>query len=162
MPLIILETLINADQQSCFDTARNIDVHAQSMAKSEERAIAGRTSGLIQLHETVTWRAKHFGIWWHLTSRITQMDPPHSFTDEIVHGPFAHLHHKHSFLQKNGQTLMIDRFDYASPLGVLGRCADRLFVEKYMRNLLSERNEWMRSYAERLAGTDPGPYSNHP
>lgn len=155
MPIIQLRTFINADQQTCFDTSRSIDVHANSMANSREKAIAGRTTGLIQLHETVTWRAKHFGIWWTLTSRITQMDVPHSFTDEIVRGPFARMHHKHILQQENQGTLMIDEFNYASPLGILGKIADVLFVEKYMRNLLSERNEFIKMHAEKTAGVHP-------
>ena len=41
------------------------------MASSQERAVAGRMTGAIELGETVTWRARHFGYWWTLTSRIT-------------------------------------------------------------------------------------------
>lgn len=148
MPTIQLRTFINADQQTCFDTSRSIDVHANSMANSNERAIAGRTTGLIRLHETVTWRARHFGVWWTLTSRITQMDAPNSFTDEIVRGPFARMHHKHIFIAEGKGTLMVDEFNYASPLGILGKIADWLFVESYMRNLLSGRNQFIKRYAE--------------
>jgi ligand-binding SRPBCC domain-containing protein len=149
MAVIKLDTLISADLQTCFDASRSIDAHAQSMAGSQEKPVAGRTSGLIGLHETVTWRAKHFGIWWQLTSRITQMDPPNSFTDQIVKGPFARMHHKHSFVPQGKHTLMIDEFNYASPLGKLGKFADWLFVERYMRRLLSQRNEWIRKYCEK-------------
>jgi hypothetical protein len=43
---------------------------------------------------------------------------------------------------------MKDVFDYTSPLGVLGKIADVLFLEKYMRNLLTVRNEVVKEYAE--------------
>lgn len=152
MPKIILQTLIKADQATCFDASRSIDVHVSSMVKSKEKAIGGTTTGLIGLHETVTWKAKHLGIWWTLTTRITQMDEPNSFTDEIVSGPFATMHHKHIFIAVGKQTCMIDEFTFSSPLGLLGKFATWLFVKKYMYKLLSERNEWVKIHAQWLAG----------
>ena len=55
MPLIEINTLIKADINTCFDLARNIDFHKTSMESSNERAIAGKTSGLIELGEWVAW-----------------------------------------------------------------------------------------------------------
>lgn len=148
MPRLRLETLILASESDCFDTSRSIDIHTQSMARSGEKAVAGRTSGLIGLHETVTWKARHLGIWWHLTSKITQMDPPHSFTDEMIRGPFRKMRHKHLFIPQGDKTLMVDEFEYESPLGMLGRFADGLFLQRYMRNLLANRNQWIKRHAE--------------
>ena len=71
MPLIVLETIIHADKRTCFDLSRNIDFHKDSLKHSNEKAIAGKTSGLIGLGESVTWEATHFGIRQHLTSKIT-------------------------------------------------------------------------------------------
>lgn len=155
MPFIKLKTLINADTPTCFDTSRSIDAHVESMADSHEQAVAGRLNGLIGLNEYVTWRAKHFGLWWHLTSRITQMDAPNSFIDEMTSGPFARMHHKHLFILQGKQTLMIDEFNYASPFGIVGRLADWLFVEKYMRKLLTSRNEWIKKVAEQKSRLPP-------
>ncbi len=55
MPVIRMELFIEAPPELCFDLARSIDVHMLSMSGSQERAIGGRTSGLIELGETVTW-----------------------------------------------------------------------------------------------------------
>ena len=62
MPLIVLETIIHADKRTCFDLSRNIDFHKYSLKHSNEKAIAGKTSGLIGLGESVTREAAHFGI----------------------------------------------------------------------------------------------------
>ena len=43
---------------------------------------------------------------------------------------------------------MIDKFDYTSPLGFLGRIANFLFLKKYMFNLLSKRNSAIKEFAE--------------
>ncbi len=72
------------------------------MAHTNERAVAGRTSGRIGLGETVTWRARHFGITWSLTSRIVVADAPTRFVDEQVRGPFRSFRHEHRFEASGG------------------------------------------------------------
>ena len=67
MPTIHLQTQINAPRQVVFDLSRSIDVHKLSTAHTNETAVIGLTSGLIKLNETVTWRAKHFGMYQKLT-----------------------------------------------------------------------------------------------
>jgi hypothetical protein len=62
MTTIQLSTTIKAPIEIIFDLSRNIDVHQQSTSKSNETAIDGITSGLINVNETVTWRGKHFGV----------------------------------------------------------------------------------------------------
>jgi ligand-binding SRPBCC domain-containing protein len=148
MPLIKLQTFIAADQLTCFNISRSIDIHIQSMEAAREQAIAGRMSGLIELNETVTWKAKHFGTWWKMTVKITSMNPPDSFTDEMISGPFAHMRHTHRFISQGNGTLMIDEFNFASPLGILGKLADHLFVLKYMIQLLTERNRHIKKACE--------------
>ena len=43
---------------------------------------------------------------------------------------------------------MTDVFEYLAPFGFLGRIADRWFLEKYMTNLLLQRNEVIKEFAE--------------
>jgi ligand-binding SRPBCC domain-containing protein len=150
MPKIELSTIINAPVKRCFDIARDIDVHVASTAHTGERAIAGHTSGLIELGETVTWRAKHFGIWQNLTSKITDFNSPHFFADELVKGAFKSFRHEHYFTGDGKQTIMRDVFIYQSPLGWLGKLADWLFLRKYMTNLLIKRNLVIKKVAEKV------------
>lgn len=88
MPIINLHTEIKAEKEVVFDLSRSIDLHKISTEQTSEEAIAGKTSGLIGLHESVTWRAKHFGIYQNLTSKITKFDRPNYFVDEMVKGRF--------------------------------------------------------------------------
>ena len=148
--IIELSTHINAPIERCFDLARSIDLHMESTKQTGEQAIAGRTSGLIGLSETVTWRAKHFGIWQNLTSIITAFDYPNSFTDEMIEGAFKSIRHEHLFYTANGGTLMKDVFIFESPLGILGRLANFLFLRRYMFNLLKTRNQVIKDAAEQL------------
>ncbi|MFT4546407.1 MAG: ligand-binding SRPBCC domain-containing protein [Verrucomicrobiales bacterium] len=148
MPIIRLTTKINCPIEVAFDLSRSIDLHEESTAHTNERAVAGRTSGLIGAGERVTWEATHFGIRQRLTSEITEFERPHHFRDSMVDGAFKRFDHDHDFAKIGGQTIMTDRFDYTSPLGVLGAVADALFLKKHMTELLIKRNQLIRHVAE--------------
>ena len=149
MPVIRLETFINAPKQILFDLARSIDLHQISTAHTNEKAVAGKTSGLIELGEWVTWEAKHFGVVQKLTSKITAMVAPEYFVDEMLSGAFKSFRHEHIFEEKGQGTLMIDVFSYVAPFWVLGRLADWIFLERYMTALLVQRNKVISEHAER-------------
>jgi ligand-binding SRPBCC domain-containing protein len=148
MPKIKLETIINAPIERVFDLARSIDLHAETLLHTNEKAVAGVTKGLINLGETVTWEAVHFGIKQKLTSKITVCERPTKFSDAMVSGAFARFDHDHFFETTDGKTVMRDVFDYDSPLGFLGSIADFLFLERYMKDLLVMRNETLKRTAE--------------
>ncbi len=148
MPVILLETQINAPIECCFDLARSIDLHKLSTGNTQEEAIAGTTSGPIGLNETVTWRAKHFGVWQNLTSKITEFERPYLFKDEMLEGAFKSIHHRHIFKQEGNITIMTDEFQFESPLGILGSIANNLFLTKYLTELLNERNRIIKEFAE--------------
>ncbi|MFI0430696.1 cell division protein [Mariniflexile sp. HMF6888] len=148
MPYVKVETIINADIKTCFNLARNIEIHQESLKHSSEIAVAGRTSGLIELNETVTWEAKHFGFVQHLTSRITEFKYPDYFVDEMVSGAFKSFRHEHHFKKVGKKTIMSDIFYFESPYGILGKLANWLFLEKYMANLLRTRNAFLKEKAE--------------
>ena len=153
MATIKLETHIHAPIEICFDVSRDIDVHIESTKHTGERAIAGKTIGLINLGESVTWRAKHLGVWQTLSSKITAFNYPTYFVDEMVEGAFVSFKHEHIFEVKENHTLMTDVFQFESPLGVLGKLVNTLFLTAYMRNLLLLRNDVIKKEAERLAQT---------
>ena len=148
MPRIELTTAIAAPIEKVFDLARSIDVHATSQSSHGEKAVAGRTSGLIEEGEEVTWEAVHLGVRQRLTSRIVAMRRPAYFRDSMLRGAFKRMDHDHFFEPTPAGTVMKDVFEYTSPLGLLGRLADRLFLECYMRRLLEERNQVLKQQAE--------------
>lgn len=148
MPIIQLTTKILAPVAICFDLSRSIDLHMQSMEHTKETAIAGVTSGLISLGESVTWCARHFGIKFKMTTQITAFEYPVCFVDEMIKGPFKRLHHTHEFEQIDEHTIMKDTFDFASPVGVLGNIVDALLLKRYMIQLLEQRNQVIKAVAE--------------
>ncbi|MFN3754569.1 SRPBCC family protein [Flavobacterium sp.] len=148
MTTIRLITKINAPIQTVFDLARNIDVHQQSMVQSNEKAIAGRTSGLIELGETVTFRGKHFGFYLKHQSQITEMESPNYFVDEMIKGQFKYFRHEHTFVTQNGHTAMIDFLQYKVPFGIVGKLFNKILLRKHLENLLSKRNRILKNLAE--------------
>jgi ligand-binding SRPBCC domain-containing protein len=148
MPRIKLTTKIKAPIKVVFDLSRSVDLHKLSTKHTNETAIGGVTKGLMELNDSVTWKARHFGIYQTLTSKITSMDRPNNFNDEMEKGAFNSFKHFHGFETDKSITTMTDVFDYKSPFGILGRLADRLFLEKYMTKLLVVRNQVIKEYAE--------------
>ena len=144
-------TTIRAPIELCFDLARSVEVHLLGNIHFGEQAVAtgGVTSGLIEMGQHVTWRAKHFGAWHNLTSEITAMERPVYFQDAMVQGIFQSMRHEHYFRPlPSGETEMKDVFCFAAPLPILGVLAEFLVLRRYMRALLQERNEVIKQVAE--------------
>lgn len=150
MPIIKLTTAINAPIELVFDLSRSIDLHMLSLDHTNEKAIAGRTTGLVEAGESVTWEAKHLGIKQRLTSKITDVNPNYFFADEMLKGAFKSFRHEHHFekLENEKKTIMRDTFTYTSPLGFLGRLVDKMFLENYMTQLLIKRNKVLKKVVE--------------
>lgn len=143
MPTIVLTTRVRATPERCFALSLSVDAHTSSMSASGERAVAGVTSGVMGLGDTVTWRAKHFGVPFTMTSRISEYDAPHRFVDEQVSGPFRRWWHEHRFEADGDETVMTDIAEFQSPAGPLGRLVDRLVLTRYLTRLLATRNQWL-------------------
>ena len=148
MKKIELRRKINASISECFDLSRSIDLHITSMNDSNEKAVGGKISGLINLGEHVTWEAKHFGVNLKLTSRITEMENPHQFTDEMINGPFKYMKHQHIFREVDDHTEMTDIFELEAPFIFIGLMVEKLILKAYLTNLLAKRNLAIKKAAE--------------
>lgn len=148
MPIITIHTIIQAPVERVFDLSRSIDLHTTSTQRTAEKAIAGRTSGLIAAGEQVTWQAKHLGKVRQHTSLITAMQVPQFFEDKMIKGDFKYFRHQHHFQPQLGGTLMIDILEFSSPYGWLGTLVDVVFMRLYLTRFLQERNVVIKEYAE--------------
>lgn len=149
MTTINLITRIKAPIQTVFDLNRDIDIHKLSTSKSNETAIEGVTSGLINLNETVTWHGRHFGFYQTHKSLISAMDAPNYFIDEMVEGRFKSFKHQHTFTEENGITIMKDTIEYETPFGLFGKLFDKLILKNYLTSFIQERNEFIKNLAEK-------------
>jgi ligand-binding SRPBCC domain-containing protein len=148
MTTIQLTTQIKSPVKKVFDLARSIDFHIISAEKTKEKAIAGRTSGLIELGETVTWRGRHFRIYLIHKSIITAYEYPNNFTDEMIKGCFKTFKHQHIFYKTTYGTEMIDILEYETPYRVLGELFDNLILKKHLTQFLTARNQSIKLHLE--------------
>ena len=153
MPTIVIETPIRAPIEQCFDLARDVRVHAESAAFSSERVVEpGLTEGLLKLGDIVAFEGRHFGIRQRFVAKITALDRPARFVDEMIEGTFKRLRHVHEFEFHEGTTLMRDTLEWQAPFGLVGRLADLLFLRRHMRWFVSTKQTALKRIVEARAG----------
>jgi hypothetical protein len=144
-------TYIAAPIDRVFDLSRSVEVHLLGNVHGNEQAVAsgGVKTGLVDLGQQVTWRAKHFGFWHNLTSETTAVERPTYFQVTMVKGIFRSMQANHRFRSlPSGVTELKDIFAIAAPLPLLGRMAEALFLRRYMMALNRERNAVIKQLAE--------------
>jgi ligand-binding SRPBCC domain-containing protein len=146
-----IETMIKAPVDAVWASSLSIDAHLASMSASSERVVGGVATGQIALGETVTWRARHFGVTWTMTSKISELSAPDRFVDEQVRGPFQSFRHEHQFTSVGAATKLVDHVRFVAPLGPLGRAVESLVLGPYLRTLIGDRNNYLKAMLERLS-----------
>ncbi|HEY8181957.1 MAG TPA: SRPBCC family protein [Thermoanaerobaculia bacterium] len=136
--IITVETSIAAPVELCFDLALDVDVHAESARFSGEHVVEpGRTSGVLQAGDLLTFEGRHFGIRQRFTTRITEVDRPRRFVDEMVRGFFRKLRHVHEFYSRDHGTLMRDVLEIEGTFAFLLKRHMRWFVATKQQHLKS-------------------------
>ncbi|WP_406076751.1 cyclase/dehydrase [Micromonospora sp. NBC_00858] len=150
MPALIeIVSVIGAAPSVVFDLKLDMDVHAASLRSSQETAVTSTGRRQLALGDEVTFHARHFGLRWRMTSRITVYERPDRFVDEQTRGPFRLLRHEHQFHNLNGVgTQMTDRLWVVAPLGPMGTVVTRALIAPYLRRLLSQRAAHIKHLAE--------------
>ncbi len=148
MCTIHLTTFIAAPIERVFDLSRSISLHKISTAHTNEEAIGGITSGLINKNETVTWRAKHLFKTRYFTTLISEMQSPTFFIDEMQKGDFKSLKHEHHFKKIDNGTIMIDILSFESPYGIIGKWFNKIYLKNYLQKFIVQRNVVIKEYAE--------------
>jgi len=164
MPIITLETLIDAPAEICFDLMRDIRIHPESTAKAQKRVSAVAAEGLIGLGQTVTFSGKHLGFRHRLTVKVVEFERPRLFVDKMTTGTFSSFQHVHEFFPHGTQTLMRDTLEWIMPFGIVGRIADKLLIAPHLKQLVAARNAKLKQLAESEAGcaTENSSFSSTP
>ncbi|WP_432412838.1 SRPBCC family protein [Rasiella sp. SM2506] len=149
MTTIKLATKINATVENVFDLSRDIDFHQKSASQTDETAIGGVISGLINFGESVTWRGKHFGMYLHHTSKITTFERPSKFTDVMTKGHFTYFAHQHIFDTSEDGTLMTYILTYKTPFSIFGNLFDYFILKDHLTNFLKHRNFQLKKVIEK-------------
>lgn len=75
-------------------------------------------------------------------SGITRWNPPYSFEDTQLRGPYSKWVHEHRFTEHNRGTTIHDRVEYSLPFGPLGLIAAPL-VKRQLERIFDYRTEVM-------------------
>ena len=75
----------------------------------------------------------------HWVTEIRSWDPPSSFMDVQLRGPYRLWEHIHRFQAVDGGTRMFDVVRYALPFGFLGRIAHTWFVKADLQGIFNFR-----------------------
>ena len=86
-------------------------------------------------------RIHGFPVCWR--TRIADWNPPVSFVDEQLRGPYRLWHHTHTFVEKDGGTLCKDRVEYAVPGGAL---VNKFFVRRDVEKIFAYRAEALKKH----------------
>ena len=76
------------------------------------------------------------------------MVKPQVFVDEQVEGDFKMLKHEHHFKPCDNGTIMIDLVEFEPPYGGVGNLFSKLYLTRYMKNLLEDKNKVLKEFAE--------------
>ncbi|WP_433385509.1 SRPBCC family protein [Actinoplanes sp. CA-142083] len=141
--MIEVVTVVGAAASTVFDLELDVDVHAASLRDSRETATTSSGRRRLVLGDEVAFRARHFGLPWRMTSRISAYDRPRYFADEQVRGPFRSMRHEHHFEELGDmRTKMTDRMTISAPLGMSG------VIAPYLKRLLTRRAMHIKRQAE--------------
>ncbi|WP_143536196.1 MULTISPECIES: SRPBCC family protein [unclassified Rhodococcus (in: high G+C Gram-positive bacteria)] len=145
---IRLTTSIAANPADVFDLESDAIVHAESQGAYGESVRVDSKRSALRLGDEIHIRSRHLGVWFTLTSRITEYEPARYFVDEQVTGPFASMRHEHFFLARRGHTQMVDIMSVEFRGGRLGAAILDIPGKLYLRRVLCVRNAYIKKCAE--------------
>jgi uncharacterized protein (TIGR01777 family) len=79
------------------------------------------TSEKIEKNTQISYSLQVHGVPIHWLTDITEWQPPYSFVDNQLKGPYSLWYHHHRFDEVEGGTLMMDWIRYRLPLGKVGQ-----------------------------------------
>lgn len=92
----------------------------------------------------IDYTIRLFGFSMKWRTEITAWNPPYSFEDTQLRGPYAKWVHTHSFVDEAGGTTIEDRVVYALPFGLLGGIAHPI-VARQLKRIFSYREKVLKA-----------------
>lgn len=113
----------------------------------------------MQVGTVLDYTIKILGLPVRWTTLIQSYDPPESFVDVAIRGPYSFWHHTHTFEETDEGTIMTDEVRYALPFGWIGRIAHGLWVRRQLNSIFDYR---ARVISEILSVAKIGPNEVEP
>lgn len=145
--------IVPADVQRCwrfFGSAENLPLITPRWLRFQLAMTAPypRIEQDTLLDYTIRW----CGVPIRWRTRIIDWDPPRTFIDLQVRGPYALWHHQHSFKPMDGGVECRDRVIYKVPIPIVGTIVNALIVKKQLIEIFQFRRQ---AIAQNLGGMQP-------
>lgn len=102
--------------------------------------ITSGAPGKMHAGQIITYNVSPFaGLKSNWVTEITHVADKEFFVDEQRFGPYRMWHHEHIFHATDTGVMMTDRVSYKLPMGILGRFAHFLFVQRKLRQIFEYR-----------------------
>jgi ligand-binding SRPBCC domain-containing protein len=98
----------------------------------------------VQTGTLIRYTLRIHGIPVRWISRIIDWNPPSSFADVQVKGPYSTWHHTHRFIAEGSNTRIVDEVLYELPFGPIGRLVHRLKVKSDVEKIFDYREAKIR------------------
>lgn len=92
----------------------------------------------------IEYKIKLNGFSFHWQTEISEWNPPYSFVDSQLKGPYKIWIHQHSFVDKETYTEMYDTVEFLSPGWILEPLINRFFVEKRVKEIFDFRESRLK------------------
>lgn len=135
------EQFINKPLKEVFSFFEKPENLSEITPKNLSFKILNSTPIKMEKNALINYRIKILGIPLYWTTKITDYNPPLSFTDEQLKGPYSLWKHTHIFVECNGGTLMTDEVLYSIPYGIWGEIAQKIYVKRELDNIFSFREK---------------------
>ena len=130
LPALLVVSFVAAPPEQVFDCARDVGLHVRSAGRTRERVVEGRTEGLLEPGEQITWEAHHLGCRRRMTVRITGFERPRWF-------------------REGGDRTMAAQVEFDLERAIFAMVANRVLAPRSKRGIMS----WLETVA--WAGEGP-------
>lgn len=151
VPQFTLITKVKAPLARVYDLARSVDLHLLSSGEEmDECTISGRSEGLQEEGETLTWKVGHLGNRQTMTTEVAEMEKPKLFREVMAEGEFKTFEHLRTF-ESDGAgkvTIMQETITYSLGFGILGKLVANLLLTAYIRESVRKHSNTVKQVAE--------------
>jgi ligand-binding SRPBCC domain-containing protein len=123
-----------------FSNARNLEEITPAWLRFEVL----RAPDELRYGSLLAYRLELFRVSIHWLTRIARWQPPRSFADEQISGPYPLWEHTHRFAPVDGGTEIYDHVRYRVPGGALGPIVQRHFVGRWLDEIFDYRAARLR------------------
>ena len=119
-----------------FGDARNLELLTPPHLRFK---VLRSSTDPLQAGTLIDYKLQLHGIPFRWQSLIGEWNPPTNFSDTQIRGPYKKWHHTHTFIKKDGGTLIRDHALYRLPFGVPGDAVAYYFVKKDLEKIFTYR-----------------------